>query len=118
MPEGRDLENAIITDVVDTLLQPEEYVRGVLQSMYEYERENGPSVVRIGVLGRGRQPNYCLEPITSVNHGERIDGQQNATHFQGSTHRRVSDFGEENWSQEYMTLQEVSTLLGTIRRSR
>ena len=53
--------DATIAYVAGKLNKPAEYVRRVLENMWECKRAFGSALVRIGVMGEGRAPNYRLE---------------------------------------------------------
>ena len=53
--------DASIIDVVHTLDDPVEYVRGVVGSFFAYHFDAEKAVVRIGTSGKGIIPNYCIE---------------------------------------------------------
>jgi len=61
MPASVMADDATIADVVGTLNKPLEYVRRVLERMWECKRQFGIALVRIGVTGEGRTPNYRVE---------------------------------------------------------
>lgn len=50
-------DDAIIADVVGTLIKPVEYARKVSEPMWACNKEHGNVSVRIGTLGEGRAPN-------------------------------------------------------------
>jgi hypothetical protein len=51
-------DDATIADIVNTLIKPGEYIRNVLEKLWDCNREYGNAAVRIGTLGHGRAPNY------------------------------------------------------------
>ena len=56
------IENdATMADIIGKLDNAEEYVRGVCERMWECKRELGAATVRIGLMGKGRSPNYRVE---------------------------------------------------------
>jgi hypothetical protein len=61
MPEPTIENDATIAGIIDDLNTPEEYVRRVLEHMEECWRQHGAASVRIGVIGKGRAPNYRIE---------------------------------------------------------
>ena len=46
--------DATIADVVQTLLEPEEYVRVVLGNMHACRQRHKNALVRIGITGQGK----------------------------------------------------------------
>lgn len=53
--------DAGIEDVLITLADPEEFVRGILGSFVQEGFDRERALVRIGVSGTGLQPHYCIE---------------------------------------------------------
>ena len=54
-----------LSDLLHTLRDPEEYVRGIVGSFVEGKFDRKEAVVRIGVSGTGVVPNYkAIEPST------------------------------------------------------
>jgi hypothetical protein len=53
--------DARIEDVLITLANPEEFVRGILGSFHEEKFNRNEAVVRIGTSGKGVQPHYSIE---------------------------------------------------------
>ncbi|WLA39754.1 hypothetical protein QNJ95_44180 [Bradyrhizobium elkanii] len=50
-----------LSDVLHTLSDPEEYVRGIVGSFVAHEFNRDEAVIRIGVSGSGIIPNYYIE---------------------------------------------------------
>lgn len=48
--------DAVVEDVLSTLANPEEYVRGIVSIMSQLRSEHGDVVVRIGTTGQGFSP--------------------------------------------------------------
>ena len=55
-----------VRDVAQNLDHPDEYVRMVLGNMMSFRRRSIEPVVRIGVTGDGKVPNYRIEPLAAV----------------------------------------------------
>jgi hypothetical protein len=53
--------DARITDIVESLANAEEYVRGIIGSFIQHSFDKQQSVVRIGISGSGIAPNYSIE---------------------------------------------------------
>jgi hypothetical protein len=53
--------DARIQDVLHTLSNPEDFVRGILGSFINEGFDRDEAVVRIGILGPGAAPHYCIE---------------------------------------------------------
>ena len=69
--------DARITDIVQTLADAEEYVRGIVGSFIQHSFDKQRSEIRIGVSGRGVFPNYSIvepcEPEDRVIESQRGD---------------------------------------------
>jgi len=50
-----------VEDVLHTLADPEEFVRGIVASFIEGRFSRDEAVIRIGVSGAGIAPHYCIE---------------------------------------------------------
>jgi hypothetical protein len=107
--------DARIMDVVDTLDDPVEYARGVVENFFshEYGFDRQRAVVRIGVSGRGIIPNYAIE-----QRGEHTPTFELRYCFHGRNHKEILEdsFIGENWSSAAMSCDEVQSLLGELRR--
>jgi hypothetical protein len=105
-----------ISDVLHTLADPVEYVRGIVQSFVEYQFDRARSIVRIGTSGRGIVPNYSIE--TPHEHNPDVFVKRHV--FNGRSHKEILDdsFIGENWSSHGMSFLEVQSLLGQLRQSR
>jgi hypothetical protein len=113
--------DARVSDVLDTLSNPIEYVRGIVESFVEYQFDKTASRVRIGISGNGIVPNYIIE--TPRERDPTVAGIQpevSKRHiFNGRNHREfLDDRLAENWSSEGMTFSEVQALLGLLREIR
>ena len=130
-------DDATIADVVERLNAPEEYVRKVLANMYECRRQFGEPIVRIGLLGEGRARNYSIEAAQEA--GNWRDRGKLFGAYSGLSHKKRDDLGEidlnawllgqaseepepdshlhyDNWSSGSFSLEEVSAVLGKLRR--
>ena len=108
--------DSLIGDIVHTLADPVEYVRGILGSFVEYQFDKATSLVRIGTSGRGIVPNYSIETP-----GERNSPVFSKRHvFNGRSHKEIleDEFMGESWSSRGMKFSEVQSLLGQLRESR
>ena len=68
----RIADDATIADVVATLEEPEPYVRGVLENLYECKREWGAATVRIGITGEGKIPHGWRVSLARVRNSGSI----------------------------------------------
>jgi|SRR5271155_826717 len=142
MPGYTIAHDATIADIVGQLTAPNEYVREVLQHMWEckLKHHTDTTSVRIAVTGRGRAPHYRVE---YENHPTVISIFE---FYRGSGHKEFEDLGEgvpvmealgdddpevvkpdrllgrdrtmigDHWSSRAMNLDEVRVLLGDLRR--
>jgi hypothetical protein len=116
-----------IEDILHTLKDPEEFVRGIVGSFIEGRFNRDEAIVRIGVSGIGVAPHYCIEQgrkMTELNgqidpklKGGEISRYQRRTIFNGRTHNPILEdqFKGNSWSSATMTFAEVQTLLGSLR---
>jgi hypothetical protein len=117
--------NARLNDILHTLEDPIEYVRGIVGSFVEYQYDKTSSIVRLGISGAGIVPNDSIEmpcePIPEVVKGRQITRYTSERRvFNGRNHREFWDDSpiSENWSSEGMTFSEVQALLGHLRESK
>jgi hypothetical protein len=109
--------NATIRDICGTLLQPEEYVRKVLDNMASCQRNKKASAtVRLGILGEGKAANYRVEyPSPDAGDGSPAIYAL----FKGLGHGKLAEddavLGRTTWSSETTTFAEVQALLGQQR---
>lgn len=113
-------ENATISDVVEGLDKPIEYVRRILEKLERCRRAHGDAQVRLGVRGRTECPNYLIEYIVE----DKKAGTQSVVvdaAYSGSTHRELAPRHIEetrNWSPEEMNITAVSGLIARLRKPR
>ena len=99
-----------LPDVLASVDKPESFVRQMLGVMQNVAKEHGPVVVRLGITGTGRAPNYRLESADSREPIMAIDGANHKPWAQGENFA-----GASNWSTAVMSRDEVASLLGEIR---
>lgn len=110
-----------VSDVLHTLDDPVEYVRGIAGSFVEYQFDKTTSVVRIGISGRGIVPNYSIETPCEPDPAALIKIRVSKRHvFNGRSHKEILDdsFIGESWSSDGMKFSEVQGLLGQLREGR
>jgi hypothetical protein len=119
---GRMKSNARLSDILNTLADPVEYVRGIVGSFVEHQYDKTTSIVRTGILGEGIIPNYSIEtphePVRTELLGgyiTRYTSERRA--FNGRNHKEFWDDSpiSENWSSEGLTFSEVQALLDQLR---
>jgi len=113
--------NSRVSDILHTLADPTEYIRGIVGSFVTYRFDRATSIVRIGISGTGIVPNYSIETPCEPDPSARIKTYVSKRHvFNGRNHLEFLDdcpIGE-NWSSEGMTFSEVQALLGQLRESK
>ena len=110
--------DSTIADVVQTLDNPVEYVRRILEKLERCRRAHGDAQVRIGVRGRAECPNYLIEYILEDKKSHEKSVFADAA-YSGSTHRELAPRHIEetqNWSREEMNVTAVSALIGRLRK--
>jgi hypothetical protein len=109
-----------IDDVLHTLADPIEYIRGIVGSFVEYRFDRAESIIRIGISGHGIVPNYSIETPCEPNPAQMNSRVSKRYVLNGRNHREI--LGDcpigESWSSESMTFSEVQTLLGRLRESK
>lgn len=91
-------------------MRPADFIPAVYGRVHAAGREHGDVLLRLGVTGTGKLPNYRLEsPDGSVI--EAFDGNNHQPWPTGS-----SVLDGANWSSATMTLAEVEALLSEERR--
>jgi hypothetical protein len=124
MSDQRIQNDATIGDIVGGLNARTEYVRRVVDHMWDCRRQFGAASVRIGIMGQGRAPNYRIE------YPKEPDGTPTVfAAYNGLGHKQIEDLGElsvaalfrlsdepmpertlrhEHWSSRVMDLDEVN----------
>jgi hypothetical protein len=90
----------------------EEYVRRILQRMYEVRKEFDEPIMRISMTGDRSNPDYRLEAVYEDTRA------QSTGSYRGKSHREIAveRDGEISWSNDHLTLDQVAGLLGQIRQ--
>lgn len=110
-------DDAVISDVVENLDHPIEYVRRILEKLERCRRAHGDAQVRISVVGRAECPNYLIEYVTKDLKSDQKSIHPDAA-YSGSTHRELASRHIDeikNWSSEEMNITAVSALMGQLR---
>lgn len=113
-------DSPTIKDIVNTLANPKEYVRKVLENMIACKKEHGLASVAIGKTGRGIVPNYRVSPDILSDWQGKIDPGEFFKAYNGRSHKRIEDWDvwelrEEHWSDLRMSFEQVQNLLGELR---
>ncbi len=106
-------KDAKLGDLLALLDNPEGYVREVFGVMHAANKAHGDIVVRLGVTGTGKFPNYRIEPSQG---GEPIFAVDGANHKRWPEGENFGD--PANWSSSTMSTDQVRDLLGDIRNYR
>ncbi len=109
-----------LEEVVETLRNPQEFVRRVLANLYECKKKDtGEVFVRIGITGHGIIPHYRIEAA----HFPEVDGPfpHVLNVYNGANHKIMSDVSpdavrDEHWSIKKMDIESVAKLLGSLRK--
>lgn len=113
-----------LEDVLHTLSDPEEYVRGILASFDICGFNRDEAAIRIGVSGTGVFPNYCieegLEQVTLPRFNISGTCYRRREVFNGRSHRTILDdkFKGTKWSLAPQTFLEVQKTVAILRASR
>jgi hypothetical protein len=106
--------DARIAEIIETLSNAEEYVRGIVGSSIQHSFDKERSSVTIGISGTGLYPNYFTQEPSETAPGRR------SMVFNGRSHREILEdsFWGESWSSAAMSFAEVQALLGHVRDGR
>ena len=102
-------KDAIIRDVLGTLLHPDEYVRIVPGHLSACRKAHGNARVQIGITGKGMIPSHKIQYI------EESGKEQLFGAFDQDRRFTDVDIQKSTWSQTAMTFDEVQALLGEMR---
>jgi hypothetical protein len=113
--------DARIEDVLLTLADPEEYVRGILEALSTRNSIGNEAVVRIGTSGSGVQPYYSIEEgedaeTITMPDGMMIRRYRHRVVFHGRSHKQIleDEFMGTSWSSVGETFAEVQSILGRL----
>jgi hypothetical protein len=82
-------EDATLADVLAILAKPENYVRRMLENMYNCKREHGNAESRLGITGSGIAPHYRIEfLIPEISFGTMV-GIRGTYVFDGRSHKPI-----------------------------
>jgi len=110
--------DATIDDLVESLDDPEDYVRRALDNLHAEARKEPNSRLTIGIMGYGVYPNYKIDTPIDL---KKLDMQYMAPSkiFSGRTHQELVDLSsvrDERWSAASTSLVELQALLGNLRK--
>jgi hypothetical protein len=115
-------QDARIEDVLTTLSNPVDFVRGIVGSFIEGKFDRDQAIVRIGVSGIGVAPHYCIEQGRTVAKGlgSDIAAYERRMIFHGRSHKSMLDDQCKglSWSSSTATFEEVQSLLGRLRANK
>lgn len=111
--------DATLSDVVDGLDKPVEYVRRILEKLERCRRVHGDAQVRIAPGSRPECPNYLIEYAAKDPKTHAMVVHADAA-YSGSTHRELAPRHIEDtaaWSPEELNIDAVSALIGRLRNA-
>jgi hypothetical protein len=125
---GQIAPSSRIIDIAHLLPDPIGYVTGVVSNFVSSGYDPNTSVIRLGITGRGKAPNYKIEepsflwplPVPSPQ-GEttfQMTVTPNRT-FSGPNHREMFELEDlvwhtENWSTDTTSFAELKALLTSV----
>lgn len=125
---GQIRSDSRISDLVDVLCDPIEYVSGIVSNFVSHGYDRETSAIRIGITGRGIFPNYKIEepsvPITITVRSRRFDMISTpARTFNGRNHREMTELDDqewrdENWSATKMSFAELDAVFSELLQNR
>lgn len=107
---GKIPANANVASHHQYLDDADSYIGGLYGNLHKAQKQNGTTVVRMGISGTGRRPSYRIE---------HPDGTEPDVPFDGQTHRPFTDtvgVAAATWSSEVNSFEEIEALLGKIRK--
>ena len=128
-----------LQEVINTLDNPKEYIRRVLENMQEYKKRHGDAYVQIGISGRGISPHYRIFPdpetfllekkavfakaFGNVVENKSVEEIETQDIFNGKSHKLMTKFyvnalEEHNWSTKKLHIEEVRKILGKLREEK
>jgi hypothetical protein len=110
--------DARIPDVLHTLSNPEDFVRGIVGNFINEGFDRDEAVIRIGISGTGAAPHYCLEQGSKTSAVPNVGtGHSRRAVFHGRSHKPILDDDPKGirWSSAAMTFLEVQAILGSLR---
>jgi len=110
--------DATIDDLVESLEDPEDYVRRALGNLQAEIEKDPNSRLTISITSYGVYPNYRIDIPVEL---EKLDMQCVASPkvFSGRTHQELADPSsvcDEHWSAASTSLIELQALLGNLRK--
>jgi len=115
---------ATIRDVLRTLNDRENFLRGIIGSFVAGSYDKAQAVVRIGTSGKGYSPNYCIEEGDEVFEGPagipmHAFTKREVFSSRSYDHKKIleDDFKGEDWGKP-MKYAEIVELLGEVLREK
>jgi hypothetical protein len=110
---------ASLTECIEILPEPEPYLYGMLKSMVSCKRVHGTVFVRIGITGKGIEPNYLITSNRSDFDGFPDGAPEFIVAYNGRTHEPFNwsgdDLRTQSWSREPSDGPEVVALLQKVK---
>ena len=115
--------DARLEDVILTLADPEEYVRGALESFHVHRFNRNEAVMRIGVSGSGVRPHISIEEgekIINLPNGICVKCYKHRVVLHGSSRKSIleDEWMGINWSSSKHTYADIQSLLARLRTAR
>jgi hypothetical protein len=124
MDRERVAPDSRVSDIVDTLSDPAEYVRQIIGNFVGGQYDRGKAVIRIGVAGIGVAPNYKIEYPTDLDIGGGAPVTLRAAQvYHGRNHKEIKAFAnadtrDEHWSTRAMSYADLEDLFRELRAKR
>lgn len=108
-----------LEDCIETVREPERYLRGILRNMLDCKREQGTAFVRIGLTGEGIAPNYLVTSNESDPDGFPFGSAKYMRAFNGRTHHSLFLKDHQligcSWSRDVAEGARVYDLLKAVK---
>ena len=102
--------DSTIVTIWNRLTHADDFASGVLSSMHALRSRGEDVVVRLGITGAGKQPNYRVEDAKGEHASVAYDG---ATHRPFPEHEQLET--RKTWSSEVMTYLAVAEHRRAVR---
>ena len=108
--------DSTLSEVVNCQDHPVRYVQGIQANLAQYAEEGSDLLVRIGINGTGKAPNYRIERDMDGTGRFRGAGSDVVEVFDGRSHQprtgtKDTLANEKNWSSVAVSAKEVENLL-------
>jgi len=101
-----DMVRTSLADVFRRVVDPQRYTAELYNNMATFKEQHGTAIVRIGIKGKLKYPNYSIGTLGSKKGLEA---------YSGRTHKRLNLQTEDmipfNWSDLHMTIDDLEVHL-------